>query len=208
MKVLFDLLPVLLFFAAYKIAGMKEEQAAGFASALLGSHIDAKQAPILIATAVTIVATFFQIGWVWLRQRKVDTMLWVTLCIVTLLGGATLVFHDPMFIKWKPTVVYWAFSIALLASAMIFGRNLIRAVLEAQMRLPEPIWRHLNTAWAAFFVLMGVLNLYVAFSFSEEAWVNFKLFGGMGLMLLFVLAQGFYLSRHMEDEPQLEEETK
>ena len=99
-------------------------------------------------------------------------------------------------------------GIALLASAMLFGKNLIRAVLEAQIRLPEPIWAYLNAAWAAFFVLMGVLNLYVAFSFSEEAWVNFKLFGGMGLMLLFVLGQGFFLSRHIEDEPKLEQEPK
>ena len=208
MKVLFDLLPVILFFAAYKLAGMNEAAAADLAATLLGDGIAAKQAPILIATAVTIVATFFQIGWVWLRHRKVDTMLWVTLCIVTLLGGATLVFHDPLFIKWKPTAVYWAFGIALLASAMLFGKNLIRAVLEAQIRLPEPIWAYLNAAWAAFFVLMGVLNLYVAFSFSEEAWVNFKLFGGMGLMLLFVLGQGFFLSRHIEDEPKLEQVPK
>ncbi len=202
MKVLFDLLPVLLFFAAYKIAGMNDVAASELATALLGAEIGIKQAPILLATAVTILATFGQIGWVWLRHRKVDTMLWVTLGLVTLLGGATLVFHDPVFIKWKPTAVYWLFAIALLVSAMMFGKNLIRSVLEAQMSLPDRIWSRLNAAWAAFFALMGVLNLYVAFSFSEEAWVNFKLFGGMGLMLLFVIGQGMYLSRYVEEEPQ------
>ncbi|MBT0960718.1 septation protein A [Denitromonas iodatirespirans] len=202
MKVLFDLLPVILFFAAYKIAGMNEAAAADLASALLASDIGLKQAPILLATAVTILATFAQIGWVWMRHRKVDTMLWVTLCLVTLLGGATLVFHDPVFIKWKPTAVYWLFGLSLLVSAAVFHKNLIRAVLEAQIRLPDRIWSRLNGAWAGFFALMGVLNLYVAFSFSEETWVNFKLFGGMGLMLLFVIAQGMYLSRYVEEEPQ------
>lgn len=200
MKFLFDLMPVLLFFSAYKIAGMNEAAAAGLATALLGADIPAKQAPILIATAVTILATFVQIAVVWLKHRKVDTMLWVSLSIVTLLGGATLVFHDPVFIKWKPTAVYWLFGLVLLGSAALVGKNLIRAVLEVQMRLPEPVWGHLNTAWALFFILMGFLNLYVAFSFSEETWVNFKLFGGTGLMLAFVVAQGLYLSRHMEEE--------
>ncbi|QID17521.1 septation protein A [Nitrogeniibacter mangrovi] len=200
MKFLFDLMPVLMFFGAYKIAGMNEAVAAHLATGLLGADIPAKQAPILIATAVTILATFVQIALVWFKHRKVDTMLWVSLGIVTLLGGATLFFHDPVFIKWKPTAVYWLFGIVLLGSASLFDRNLIRAVLEAQLQLPDPIWKQVNAAWAAFFVLMGFLNLYVAFSFSEETWVNFKLFGGTGLMLVFVVLQGLYLSRHMEEE--------
>jgi intracellular septation protein len=202
MKFLFDLMPVLLFFAAYKLAGMNEAAAAHLATSLLGADITAKQAPILIATAVTILATFVQIALVWFKHRKVDTMLWVSLGIVTLLGGATLFFHDPTFIKWKPTAVYWLFGVVLLASATLFRKNLIRAVLEAQMQLPDPIWARLNAAWALFFVLMGFLNIYVAFNYAEETWVNFKLFGGTGLMLVFVVAQGLYLSRHMEEEPK------
>lgn len=200
MKFLFDLMPVLLFFGAYKLAGLDEAAAGQFASQWLGTDIPAKQAPILIATAVTILATFVQIGIVWLKHRKVDTMLWVSLVIVTLLGGATLFFHDPMFIKWKPTAVYWLFGLVLALAPALFGKNLIRAVLEAQMQLPESVWKQLNLAWAAFFVVMGVLNLYVAFSFEESTWVNFKLFGGTGLMLVFVVAQGLYLSRHLEEE--------
>lgn len=200
MKLLFDLLPVILFFGAYKFAGANPETAHEFAAAWLGGGISSTQAPILIATAVAIVATFGQIAWVWLRHRKVDTMLWVSLAIITVFGGATLFFHNPTFIKWKPTALYWLFAGVLAVSELAFGRNLIRKMLEAQVRLPDNVWSRLNVAWATFFGLMGVLNLYVAYTFSEEAWVNFKLFGGMGLMLLFVLAQGFYLSRHITEE--------
>ena len=200
MKILFDLLPVILFFGAYKYAGAHEAAAFEFASSWLGAGIAPGQAPILIATAVAIAATFAQIGWVGLRHRKVDKMLWVSLAIIVVFGGATLFFHNPTFIKWKPTALYWLFGAVLAGSALLLRRNLIRSMLEAQIRLPDAVWGRLNLAWALFFVAMGILNLYVAYSFSEEAWVNFKLFGGMGLMLAFVLAQGYYLSRHIQEE--------
>ena len=176
MKFLFDLFPIILFFVAYKFAG------------------------IFAATAVAIAATVGQIGWVWFRHRKVDTMLWVSLVIVTVFGGATLLFQNPTFIKWKPTVLYWFFAGALLFSAVVLKKNLIRKMLEAQMKLPEPVWGTLNLVWAGFFGLMGVLNLFIAYNFSEDTWVNFKLFGGMGLMIVFVLAQGMLLSRYIEEE--------
>lgn len=200
MKILFDLLPVILFFAAYKFAGHDPAAAHDLATRVLGEGIQATQAPILIATAVAILATAGQIAWVWFRHRKVDTMLWVSLAIIVVFGGATLFFHNPTFIKWKPTALYWLFGLTLTGSELLFRRNLIRKMLEAQVRLPEPVWARLSHAWAAFFLCMGVLNLYVAYNFSEEAWVNFKLFGGMGLMLLFVLAQGLYLSKHIQEE--------
>lgn len=200
MKFLFDLLPVILFFAAYKLAGAQPEASHELAVRWLGDGIAVAQAPILIATAVTILATFVQIALVWIKHRKVDTMLWVSLAIIVVFGGATLFFHNPTFIKWKPTALYWLFGAVLLGSATLFRKNLIRTMLEAQIQLPEPVWGRLNLAWAGFFISMGLLNLYVAYSFSEEAWVNFKLFGGMGLMFAFVLAQGFYLSRHLEEE--------
>lgn len=176
MKFLFDLFPIILFFVAYKFAG------------------------IFAATAVAIAATVGQIGWMWFRHRKVDTMLWVSLAIVTVFGGATLFFQNPTFIKWKPTVLYWFFAGALLFSAVVLKKNLIRKMLEAQMKLPEPVWGTLNLVWAGFFGLMGVLNLFIAYNFSEDTWVNFKLFGGMGLMIVFVLAQGMLLSRYIEEE--------
>ena len=200
MKFLFDLLPVILFFAAYKVGGANPEAAEALASAWLGDGISASQAPILIATFVAILATMLQIALVWMKHRKVDTMLWVSLAIIVVFGGATLFFHNPTFIKWKPTALYWMFGVVLLGSAWLLQRNLIRKMLEGQIKLPDAVWSRLNLAWAGFFIAMGLLNLYVAYSFSEEAWVNFKMFGGMGLMLAFVLAQGFYLSRHMEEE--------
>lgn len=202
MKFLFDLLPVILFFVAYKIAGGQAGAALEFTRQFLGDSVTESQAPILIATAVAIVATFGQIAWVWVRHRKVDTMLWVSLVIVTVFGGATLLFHDPIFIKWKPTVLYWLFSATLGLSAVVFKRNLIRRMLEAQISLPDRVWERLNLAWASFFAAMGALNLLVAYRFSEETWVNFKLFGGMGLMLLFVFAQGLFLSKHLQEEPK------
>jgi intracellular septation protein len=202
MKFLFDLLPVILFFVAYKIAGGQADAALQFTRQFLGDSVAESQAPILIATGVAIVATFGQIAWVWLRHRKVDAMLWVSLVIVSVFGGATLLFHDPIFIKWKPTVLYWLFGATLTVSALVFKRNLIRRMLEAQISLPDHVWERLNLAWAGFFALMGALNLVVAYRFSEEAWVNFKLFGGMGLMLLFVLGQGLFLSKHLQEEPK------
>jgi intracellular septation protein len=199
MKILFDLLPVILFFAAYKVAASNPSGAFDLASRWLGDGIAATQAPILLATAVAILATIGQIAWVWTRHRKVDTMLWVSLAIILVFGGATLLFHNPTFIKWKPTALYWLFGSVLAVSALVFRRNLIRRMLEGQVQLPDRIWSRLNLAWSVFFMLMGFLNLYVAYNFSEETWVDFKLFGGMGLMLAFVLGQGFYLSRHMEE---------
>lgn len=200
MKILFDLLPIILFFAAYKVAGAYDAAALEFATRWLGDGISASQAPILIATAVAILATVGQIAWVWVRHRKVDRMMWVSLGLIVVLGGATLVFHNPDFIKWKPTALYWLFAVTLIGSAALLRKNLIRAMLQQQIHLPDAIWSRLNIAWSVFFVLMGALNLYIAYSFSEDAWVNFKLFGGLGLMLLFVLGQGYYLSRHIEEE--------
>lgn len=200
MKFLFDLLPVILFFAAYKFAGGSPEASHQLASQWLGDGIAVSQAPILIATAVAIIATVAQIGIVWIRHHKVDKMLWVSLVIITVFGGATLFFHNPTFIKWKPTALYWLFAGVLGGSALLLRRNLIRKMLEAQIRLPDTVWDRLNLAWAGFFTAMGFLNLYVAYGYSEETWVNFKLFGGMGLMLAFVLGQGFYLSKHLEED--------
>jgi intracellular septation protein len=176
MKFLFELFPVALFFVAILVWD------------------------IFVATAVAIGATFVQVGWLALRKKKIPPMLWASLAIIVVFGGLTLYLRDKTFILWKPTVLYWLFG-AVLAGAALARRNLIRSLLSEQMSLPDGVWTRLNWSWVAFFALMGVLNLYVAFNFSEKIWASFKLFGGIGLMLLFVLAQSAFLAKYVEDKP-------
>lgn len=207
MKFLFDLFPVILFFASFKVSEAHPQAAAELIGPLLGAiglgaAITAKQAPILVATVVVILATALQIGWVWLRHGKVDKMLWVSLVLVVFFGSLTLIFQDEIFIKWKPTVLYWIFAGVLLFSATVLKKNLIRGMLETQMQLPEKLWSGLNHAWIGFFTLMGVLNLLIAFAFNlpTDIWVNFKLFGGMGLMIVFIVAQSIFLAKHIQEK--------
>jgi len=201
MKLLFDLFPVILFFIAFKYSEKNPELAASWISSLMGSAaVDPKIAPILLATVVVILATIAQIVWVAIRHGKVDKMLWVSLVLVVVFGGMTLVFQDESFIKWKPTILYWVFAGSMSFAAVVMKKNAIRTMLGEQLTLPEPVWAKVNLSWIAFFVVMGFLNLLIAFNFPTDVWVNFKLFGGMGLMLLFVLGQGFLLSKYVEEK--------
>ena len=178
MKFLFDFLPILLFFIVYKTHG------------------------IYAATAVAIAASVIQVAWQWFRQHKVERMNLVTLGLIVVLGGATLVLQDENFIKWKPTAVNWLFGLVFLGSQFIGSKTLIERMLGANLELPAPVWSRLNLAWSVFFIAVGFANLYVAFTFDTDTWVNFKLFGMMGLTIAFVIAQGFYLARHIKDTPQ------
>lgn len=174
MKLLTDFLPVIIFFVAYKIWGM------------------------YVATGVFIVASLLHIGWNYRAHGKVETMQWVTLGLVLLFGGLTLALHDPVFIKWKPTVVNWLFAVAFLGSALFMRRNLLQRMMDHAISLPAAIWIQLNMAWILFFIGAGLANLYVAYNYSESTWVDFKLFGMLGLTLAFIVLQGIYLSRHMQ----------
>lgn len=203
MKILFDFLPIALFFGMFKFAESNKDWAAATATEWLGFMVSggvvgAAEAPVLLATVVVIVATFAQILWLKARGRKVDAMLWVSLGLVTVLGGATIYFHSENFIKWKPTVLYWVMGGALLVGQLVFRKNGIKSLMSAQMVLPDPVWRIVNLSWVGFFTVMGFLNLWVAFNFSTSTWVNFKLFGGLGLMMVFVLAQALYLNKHIK----------
>ncbi len=205
MKLLFDLFPVILFFVAFKFAGIYPDASLALAQTWLGplmfdGTVPAGQGPILLATAVAIVASLLQVGWLLARRKTVDPMLWISVAVIIVFGGATIWLHDETFIKWKPTVLYWAFGGTLLVSAIVFKRNLIQSMTQGQIELPAHLWGRLNLSWVGFFVFMGVLNLYVAFNFSESAWVKFKMFGGMGLMVVFALAQGVVLSRYIDQE--------
>ena len=206
MKILFDFLPILLFFATFKYAEGQKEWAARFASEhfgflVSGGVVGTSEAPVLLATLVVIVATLAQISFLLARGKKIDMMLWISLGLVVVLGGATVWFHNETFIKWKPSVLYWAMGASFWISQTFFRKNLLQALIGDQLELPRTVWQRLNFAWIAFFALMGLLNLYVAYSFDTSTWVNFKLFGGIGLMLLFTLGQGIYLSRHIKPEP-------
>jgi intracellular septation protein len=204
MKFLFDLFPVILFFSVFKWAEGHSQIAQNFVSHNLsgfvsGGVVAADQAPILLATAVAIIATLCQIGYLLARRRKVDAMLWISLAIITLFGGATIYFHDETFIKWKPTVLYWCFATALLISQFFMKKNLIRAMMEKQMTLPEPLWARVGLAWISFFITMGLLNLYVAFNYTTDQWVNFKMFGAMGLMFAFIIGQSLLLAKYIKE---------
>lgn len=159
MKLLFDFLPILLFFGMFKYAEGQPEWAAATASQWLGFMVEGSvvgpaEAPVLLATVVVIVATLLQVGWLLLRGRKVDTMLWVSLALVVVLGGATIYFHSETFIKWKPTLLYWAMAAGLLIGQLM-GKNGIRALMGAQMTLPDLVWLRVNQAWMAFLASWG-----------------------------------------------------
>ena len=176
MKLFLDFFPIALFFIAFKLAG------------------------IYVATGVAMLATLVQIGWLYFRHHKVEPMQWVSLAIITLFGGATLLTHDETFIKWKPTILYWLMGSALLVGQLFFKRNFLMSLMSAQLKMPDDVWRKLLYAWVIFFAVMGVVNLWVAFHFDTDTWVNYKLFGSMGLMLVFVLAQAVYLGKHIKPE--------
>ena len=204
MKFFFDLFPVLLFFIAFKYAGANPEMAASW----LWGDVPLEQAPILLATAVVIPATALQILYARLKHGRVERMLLISLALVVVLGGLTLLLRDETFIKWKPTMLYWAIAAGMIGGAL-FRRNATRLLLAAQLQewtLPDFVWLRLNLAWILFFTAMGGLNLFVAFNFSTEIWVDFKLFGGMGLLFLFALGQGAYLSRHLHGPADGDEE--
>ncbi len=181
MKLLFDFFPIILFFAAYKLQG------------------------IYVATLVAIVATFVQVGWLWLCHRRVETMHLVTLGLIVVFGGATLYLHDEQFIKWKPTVINWLFGLAFLVSQFVGKKPFIQRMMGGNIELPPSVWSRLNLSWALFFLFLGAVNLFVVYIFDTDTWVNFKLFGMLGLTLAFVIVQALFLSRYLP-EPQSDKE--
>jgi intracellular septation protein len=184
MKLLFDLFPVVLFFIAYKMYD------------------------IYVATAVIIVATVVQVAYVYAKDKRVEKMHVITLVLILVLGGLTLVLQDENFIKWKPTIVNWGFALVFLGSHFIGEKPIIERMMGQAVHLPPIIWTRLSMMWIAFFVLAGVLNLYVAFNYSTDIWVDFKLFGLMGLTLVFIVLQGFYISRYMQESDSEAEAAK
>lgn len=183
MKLLLDFFPIILFFVAFKMAD------------------------IYVATGVAIVATVAQIAWLRWRSGKVETMQWLSLGVIVLFGGATLIAHDETFIKWKPTILYWLMGGSLLLAQLIWRRNLIKSLIGDKVRMAEPAWTAMRRSWTVFFLFMGVLNLWVAYNFDTATWVDFKLFGGLGLMAVFVIGQSLWLGKHIESDEAANQES-
>ena len=177
-KFLFDLFPLILFFVAYRFAD------------------------IYVATAVAIAAAVLQILWIKLTRKPIETMHWINFAVIVFFGGATLWLQNEAFIKWKPTVLYWLFGVVLLVSKYLLGKNLMQKLLGTKVSMPDLAWNKLNLSWALFFMIAGGLNLFVAFSglFTESQWVNFKVFGLMALLIVFVIAQSIWLGKHMQQD--------
>ena len=175
MQLLADYFPLILFFIAFKWQG------------------------IFFATSVAIAASVAQIAFLRWKRGRVSVVNWLSLAIIVVFGGATLILQDEVFIKWKPTVLYALFGAILACGRLFFDRNLL-SHLMAGIALPEAVWSRLTWSWVAFFAFMGVANWYVAFHYPTETWVNFKVWGGIGLFLLFALAQGMLLARHVQEE--------
>ncbi len=184
MKFLYDFFPILLFFVAYKTYD------------------------IYVATAVAIAAAGVQTFGYWLKHKRFEKMHLVTFGLLSVFGGLTLALHDPTFIKWKPTVINWLFATVFLGSHFIGKKIIVERMMDHAIQAPAPVWKKLSYAWILFFIGIGVLNLYVAFNYNEDTWVNFKLFGMLGITIIFVLAQGLYLAQFVQDEGEQENKTE
>lgn len=205
MKLFLDFLPLFLFFGTFQYANGHKDWAAAFATSAFGfmvsgGTVGAEEGPVLLATVVMSVVTIVQVSVLKLTRRPVHLMLWITLALVIVLGGATVWFHNPDIIKWKPSVAYWTLGLSFWISRAVFHRDLLQEMLGEELVLPAAIWQRLTFAWVAFLALMGLLNLYVAYSYSTATWASFKVFGATGLMLLFSIGQVLYLSRHIKPE--------
>ncbi|MGR9114778.1 MAG: septation protein A [Gammaproteobacteria bacterium] len=175
MKPLFEFFPIILFFIAFKLYD------------------------IYVATAVVIVATVFQVAYTWFKFRKVETMQWVTLVLILVMGGATIYLQDEQFIKWKLSIIEWLFGLAFLGSQFLGSKPFVERIMSANLTLPSEVWKRLNLMWALFFISVGFINVYVMFNFDTDDWVTFKTFVVPGLMVVFVLLQMLYLYKYMPD---------
>ncbi len=186
MKILFDFFPVLAFFIAYYLPE------------------DRSQA-IYIATGVAIIAAIIQVAGYWLMTRRFEKMHLITLALIVILGAATLLLQDKRFFMWKPTAVNWLFALVFIGSEFIGKKNMIQRMMDHAISVPDTVWVILNRSWIVFFIVMGALNLFVAYTFAENIWVNFKLFGMLGLTLIFAIGQAVYMSRYISETEEKKE---
>ena len=201
MKLLFDLFPVILFFASFKFAGANPQACADGLNALLPGTFDVAQAPILTATIVAIVASLIQVLSVFLKGKKPEPMLWISLAVILVFGSLTVFLHNEMFIKWKPTILYWIFG-SILLYGIFTGKNFMTMLLKKQLALPKACWDATQKIWCGFFALVGAVNLAVAYLCSTDTWVNFKMFGLLGITFAFTLGFGIWMTKQLPEEKQ------
>jgi len=187
MKMLFDYFPIIVFFTVFKLLTGD------------GSSEAIKEAMIM-ATKAGIAASFLQVALYWLKTRKFEKMHLISLALIAVFGSITIALDDPLYIKWKTTILEWVFALVFLGSQYIGEKNLVRRMMDKVMIAPDAIWKKLNIAWAGFFTLMGFVNLYVIYNFSDEFWVNFKLFGMLGMTIVFIIAQGIFMAKYVIEE--------
>ena len=199
MKLLFDLFPVILFYASFKFAGANPQACADALNAFLPGAFDVAQAPILTATTVAIVASLVQVLAVFLKGKKPEPMLWISLGVILVFGTLTIALHNEMFIKWKPTILYWIFG-AILLYGIATGKNFMTMLLKKQLTLPKECWDATQKIWCVFFAFVGLVNLAVAYLCSTDTWVNFKMFGLLGITFVFTLGFGIWMSKHLPEE--------
>ena len=205
MKLLFDLFPVAAFFIAYRIGKSFPDESAAFVAAAFGPVAVSATFPdlvaVIIATTIAIIATLLQVTWLLARRQQVKPMLWLSAILIVAFGGMTIWLQNELFIKWKPSLLYWSFAAILVGGRVLFRRNLLSALLGSELPLAPAIWDRLLWMWAGFFTVLGGANLYVAYRYTTEQWVDFKTFGLIGLTFAFVLGLGVYLTRHLKEVP-------
>lgn len=199
MKLLFDLFPVIFFFATFKFAGANPQVCADVLSTFLPGTLDVSQAAILTATIAAISASLVQVLIVFLRGKKPEPMLWISLGVILVFGGLTVFLHNEMFIKWKPTILYWIFG-SILLYGIVTGKNFMTMLLKKQLALPKECWDATQKIWCVFFALVGLVNLAVAYLCSTDTWVNFKMFGLLGITFVFTLGFGIWMTKHLPEE--------
>ncbi|MAZ77637.1 MAG: septation protein A [Legionellaceae bacterium] len=175
MQMLFEFLPIIVFFVVYKLNG------------------------IYAATLAAIIISALQVLFYWMKHKRVDRIQLGMLGLIVALGAATLILRKPIFIKWKPTVINWLFALLFFVTQYVGKQPLIEMMFQGKVQLPDPIWRRLNWLWIGFFTFVGFANIYVAYHYSTNTWVNFKLFGVLGLTVVFIVIQAFYLAKHMRE---------
>jgi len=190
MKMLFDYFPIIVFFAVFKF--LTGDDSSG----------EVIKEAMIMATKAGIAASFLQVVLYWIKTRKFEKMHLISLALIIVFGSITIALDDPLYIKWKTTILEWVFALVFLGSQYIGKKNLVHRMMGSVIEAPDNVWRNLNFAWAGFFTLMGFVNLYVIYNFSDAFWVDFKLFGMLGMTLVFVIAQGLFMAKYVIQEEE------